>query len=58
MFTGCFMNRFVDWSWACKTNTLGWEQCDVIKREEMQKKAEKLKNRQTEDQDQSQKDLF
>jgi hypothetical protein len=52
------MNKFVDWSWACKTNTLGWEQCDVIKREEMKKKAEKLKNRQTEDQDQSHKDLF
>ena len=28
------MNGFVNWEVACRTNTLGWEQCDVMKREE------------------------
>ena len=31
--SGCYFNSWVDWSWVCKTNTLGWEQCDVIEKE-------------------------
>lgn len=23
----------VDWDWVCRTNTLGWEQCDVLEAE-------------------------
>lgn len=30
---GCTLNRYVDWDWVCRTNTLGWEQCDLNKRE-------------------------
>ena len=43
LLSGCYLNRFVDWKWACKTNTLGWEQCDVIKRKEMKEKAMRRK---------------
>ncbi len=42
LLSGCFLNGFVDWKWACKTNTLGWEQCDVMKRKEMKEKAKIL----------------
>merc|ERR1712179_451619 len=27
---GCPLNRLVNWNWVCRTNTLGWEQCDVF----------------------------
>jgi hypothetical protein len=29
----------VNWEWACKTNTLGWEQCDVMKKKKANKPA-------------------
>ena len=48
-FLGCFFNRFVDWRWACKTNTLGWEQCDVMKREKMNQDEAKKEKKEREE---------
>ena len=30
---GCRLNKLIDWNWVCRTNTLGWEQCDVLANE-------------------------
>ncbi|XP_059095729.1 uncharacterized protein LOC131890406 isoform X3 [Tigriopus californicus] len=27
---GCYLNSLVDWNWVCRTNTLGWEQCEIM----------------------------
>ncbi len=27
--SGCYLNSWVNWDLVCRTNTLGWEQCDV-----------------------------
>ena len=30
ILSGCPLNKLIDWKWVCRTNTLGWEQCDVL----------------------------
>ena len=32
------MNKWVPWEIVCRTNTLGWEQCDVLKEEKLKEK--------------------
>jgi hypothetical protein len=32
---GCYLNGVVNWCLVCRTNTLGWEQCDVDKQNEV-----------------------
>ncbi len=36
LFAGCFLNQFVPWGAVCKTNTLRWRQCEVLKQQEEQ----------------------
>ena len=31
LLPGCYLNTFVNWKWVCRTNTLGWEQCDLMR---------------------------
>lgn len=31
VLTGCYFNTLVNWQWVCRTNTLGWEQCDLMR---------------------------
>ena len=31
LLLGCYLNTFVNWQWVCRTNTLGWEQCDLMR---------------------------
>merc|ERR1712212_1284786 len=37
---GCPLNKLIDWKWVCRTNTLGWEQCDVL--ENIKRKRQNL----------------
>ena len=32
------MNKWVPWEIVCRTNTLGWQQCDVLKEEKLKEK--------------------
>ena len=33
LLIGCTLNKLVNWRLVCRTNTLGWEQCDVLAKE-------------------------
>ena len=42
IITGCYFNTWVNWKWVCKSNTMGWEQCDLMKPEEIIEEEEDI----------------